>query len=121
ANFLFSQFEPWKLVKQEGEEAKVNEILWFSQETVRLAALLLQPIMPTKATEILDRLGVADDERMWQHAEVGQGWKSPNTKLEGLQQPGNAVIFPALEGSSPKVTPVKTASKKNKKKLRNDA
>ncbi|KAF9974641.1 methionyl-tRNA synthetase [Actinomortierella ambigua] len=115
ANALFSQFEPWKLVKQQGEEAKVNEILWFSQETVRMAALLLQPIMPTKAAEILDRLGIADDERMWQHVEFGQGWKSPNTKLESLQQPA-AVVFPALEAlAPPKVNPYKVTSKSKKK------
>ncbi|KAG0243965.1 methionyl-tRNA synthetase [Actinomortierella wolfii] len=114
ANILFTQFEPWRLVKEEGQEAKVNEILWLSQETVRMAALLLQPIMPTKATEILDRLGIADDERMWEHVEVGHGWKSPNTKTDGLEQ--GTVIFPALEIAAPKVTPTKAPSKKKNKK-----
>jgi methionyl-tRNA synthetase len=40
----------------------------YAYHSLRLAGILLQPIMPTKASELLDRLGVPSSARGWEDA-----------------------------------------------------
>ncbi|KAF9997489.1 methionyl-tRNA synthetase [Modicella reniformis] len=75
ANVHFANNEPWKLVKDPASKDRLDTVLWYAMESVRLAALMLQPIMPTKSSEILDRLGVRGDERSWEFAQLGRGWE----------------------------------------------
>lgn len=49
---------PWHLAKQ-GDAAALDRVLWNAAEGVRLAAVLLSPVMPSSSTEILRRLGVS--------------------------------------------------------------
>ena len=42
----------------------------YGYTALRLAGILLQPFIPNKAGELLDRLGVPDTERGWDNA----GW-----------------------------------------------
>ena len=49
---------PWHLAKQ-GDQAALDRVLWNAAEGVRLAAILLQPVMPSSAAEILTRVGAA--------------------------------------------------------------
>ncbi|KAF8982617.1 methionyl-tRNA synthetase [Entomortierella lignicola] len=75
ANAHFSYAEPWNLIKDPANKERVDTVLWYSLESVRLAALLLQPIIPTKASEILNQLDIRMEERSWEHSHVGRGWK----------------------------------------------
>ncbi|KAG0259075.1 methionyl-tRNA synthetase [Mortierella polycephala] len=94
ANAHFSQNMPWKLVKDPACKDRLDAVLWHSIESVRLAALMLQPIMPTKASEILDQLGIREHERSWEFAQIGQGWKQDTESRKVL---AGDPLFPSLK------------------------
>ncbi|KAJ2357013.1 methionyl-tRNA synthetase [Coemansia erecta] len=95
ANKHVTENEPWNLVKQDGAQKRLQVVLFYSLETVRLASIMLLPVMPTKAARLLDHLDVADSERMWGDAQFGAGWKSLNRPRQAVQ--GVAQLFPKLE------------------------
>ncbi|KAJ2157626.1 methionyl-tRNA synthetase [Coemansia sp. RSA 552] len=90
--------EPWNLVKMTDPkaQARLQTVLFYSLEAVRLAAIMLQPVMPDKATRLLDHLAVADGDRRWADARFGVGW--PHSS-QGRHQPlaGVSKLFPKLE------------------------
>lgn len=59
-NKFIDQQAPWKLYKQ-GQMAAVEQVLYAVLESVRLAAYLLSPIIPNKASDIYKQLGFAID------------------------------------------------------------
>jgi methionyl-tRNA synthetase len=65
ANKYFSAEEPWVLRKSESEsdQARFRTVLYTTCEVVRIAALLVQPVMPGSAGKLLDLLGQAEDQR----------------------------------------------------------
>src|SRR6202048_5068832 len=65
ANRYFSAQEPWVLRKSEAPEdqERFRTVLYTTLEAVRVAALLVQPVMPASAAKLLDLLGQADDQR----------------------------------------------------------
>ncbi|KYK57244.1 methionyl-tRNA synthetase [Drechmeria coniospora] len=73
-NRYVSDTEPWQLVKRAGSESRtlLNWIIYNSAEALRIAGILLQPMMPTKATELLDELGVKPERRTVQYAHKGK-------------------------------------------------
>lgn len=48
----------------------VEQIIFFAAESVRVAGILLQPFIPEKSSELLDRLGVSSDRRTFEHARL---------------------------------------------------
>jgi methionyl-tRNA synthetase len=65
ANKYFSAEQPWVLRKSESEsdQARFRTVLYTTCEVVRIAALLVQPVMPESAGKMLDLLGQAEDQR----------------------------------------------------------
>jgi methionyl-tRNA synthetase len=65
ANKYFSAQQPWVLRKSESEvdQARFRTVLYTTCEAVRIAALLVQPVMPESAARLLDLLGQAEDKR----------------------------------------------------------
>ncbi|MCA2302088.1 MULTISPECIES: methionine--tRNA ligase [Mycobacterium] len=65
ANRYFSAQQPWVLRKSESEadQQRFRTVLYVTCEAVRIAALLVQPVMPESAGTLLDLLGQAQDER----------------------------------------------------------
>ena len=65
ANKYFSDQEPWVLRKSENpaDQQRFRTVLYTTLETVRIAALLVQPVMPESAAKLLDLLGQGDDQR----------------------------------------------------------
>jgi methionyl-tRNA synthetase len=65
ANKYFSAEQPWVLRKSESEadQARFRTVLYTTCEAVRIAALLVQPVMPDSAGKMLDLLGQPDDRR----------------------------------------------------------
>jgi methionyl-tRNA synthetase len=61
ANKYFSAQEPWVLRKT--DEERFRTVLYTTLETVRIAALLAQPVMPESMGKLLDLLGQPDDQR----------------------------------------------------------
>ncbi|HTY26613.1 MAG TPA: methionine--tRNA ligase [Mycobacterium sp.] len=65
ANRYFSAQEPWVLRKSEAEadQDRFRTVLYVTLEVVRIAALLVQPVMPSSAATLLDLLGQPESER----------------------------------------------------------
>ena len=61
ANKYFSAQEPWVLRKTDDD--RFRTVLYTTMETVRIATLLSQPVMPESTGKLLDLLGQADDQR----------------------------------------------------------
>ena len=62
-NVFMEQKEPWKLVKS--DKVQAGNILYHCAESLRLAAVMLSPVMPSKTKDILDILGTNDVELVW--------------------------------------------------------
>lgn len=65
ANRYFSAQEPWVLRKSDAAEdqQRFRTVLYTTLEVVRIATLLLQPVMPESTAKLLDLLGQPADER----------------------------------------------------------
>lgn len=65
ANKYFSAQQPWVLRKSESEadQGRFRTVLYTTCEAVRIAALLVAPVMPESAGKLLDLLGQAEDQR----------------------------------------------------------
>ncbi|KAH0073656.1 hypothetical protein KCU60_g19004, partial [Aureobasidium melanogenum] len=56
---------------KEDAELQMDYIIFLSTEMLRLAGIMLQPVMPAKAKQLLDMLGIADDRRSFADALLG--------------------------------------------------
>lgn len=56
ANAYFAEQQPWVLRKSDPE--RMATVLWVTLEVLRRVALLIQPVMPDSAADLLDVLGV---------------------------------------------------------------
>jgi methionyl-tRNA synthetase len=72
-NKYLAGLEPWKLVRHGKPEdyPRVLEVVYHSAEALRVAGILLQPYMPSKASRLLDMLGVDDSKRSFNDAQFG--------------------------------------------------
>jgi methionyl-tRNA synthetase len=61
ANAYLVEKEPWKLAKDPSRRAELEAVLYASAETLRILAILIQPIMPTAATRLWTQLGLEGD------------------------------------------------------------
>jgi methionyl-tRNA synthetase len=95
ANKYFSAQQPWVLRKSESDadQARFRAVLYTTCEAVRIAALLVQPVMPESAGRLLDLLGQAEDRRAF-------------TAIGARLVPGTAL--PAPTGVFPRYQPPPT-------------
>ncbi len=56
-NEFITECEPWVLAKNESNADRLSRVLYDAAEATRIAAVLLLPVMPSSAKEILKRLG----------------------------------------------------------------
>ncbi|AGZ50324.1 methionine--tRNA ligase [Mycobacterium kansasii] len=94
ANKYFSTQQPWVLRKSESEadQARFRTTLYTTCEVVRIAALLVQPVMPESAAKMLDLLGQPDDRR---------AFSAVGTRLApGTQLPPPTGVFPRYQPPS---------------------
>ena len=68
-NKYMEQQAPWKLVKTDLSAAAT--VLYTAAESLRISALLLQPVMPNRTEIILDTLNVVDRELKWGRLQAG--------------------------------------------------
>ena len=91
ANRYFSAQEPWVLRKSDAEadQVRFRTVLYVTCEAVRVAALLVQPVMPASAARLLDLLGQPEDDR---------DFTALATRLApGTQLPAPSGVFPRYE------------------------
>ncbi|MFZ0715846.1 methionine--tRNA ligase [Mycobacterium sp.] len=91
ANRYFSAQQPWVLRKSETEADQVRfaTVLYTTCEAVRIAALLIQPVMPDSASKLLDLLGQSQEQRSF--AAIGARLE-PHTAL-----PAPTGVFPRYQ------------------------
>jgi methionyl-tRNA synthetase len=78
ANLFIADTQPWALAKDEAQSARLTSVLAESAEAVRIAALLLLPVMPSSAAEILRRLG--DPRRLEDFKLSDAQWRTSGEK-----------------------------------------
>jgi methionyl-tRNA synthetase len=59
-NEFIAETAPWTLAKDPANGDRLAQVLFDAAEAIRLAAVLLAPVMPTASAEILRRVGVGD-------------------------------------------------------------
>ncbi len=57
ANEFIAERQPWALAKDPAKAEDLSRVLYDASEAVRIAAVLLLPVMPASAAEILRRMG----------------------------------------------------------------
>jgi methionyl-tRNA synthetase len=79
-NGYLEQTAPWSLMKQKGQQRKVETVLYTAAEALRLASILLWPVLPERMVELWRRLG----------------WQPPENLRDGLRwgslQPGTEIV-----------------------------
>ena len=60
-NEFIAATAPWTLAKDPAPADRLTQVLFDAAEAIRLAAVLLEPIMPTSSREILRRVGASGD------------------------------------------------------------
>ncbi len=78
-NNMIQEYKPWDLVKENKLDLNLKKLLFFVYESLRIAGILLQPITPDLANELLDRLNTKHEERFFEFAIVNQQQKSNST------------------------------------------
>ncbi|KAB2570076.1 Aminoacyl-tRNA synthetase class 1a Anticodon-binding protein [Lasiodiplodia theobromae] len=76
----------------EKHRPNVDRTIFLCAETLRIAAILLQPYMPGKSAELLDMLGVNEDKRSFEFAEVCKDLDYGTSKVD-LKK---TVLFPRI-------------------------
>ena len=85
--------EPWKLAKDDANAAELASVLYAAAESLRILAVLIQPIMPGAAQRLWEQLGQRGDV-------VDQ--RVPEAVAWGQLEPGTVThkgdaLFPRLE------------------------
>jgi len=95
ANRYFSAQQPWVLRKSDAaaDQQRFRTVLYTTLEAVRIAAVLVQPVMPDSAGALLDQLG--QDAGSRDFAALGTRI-APGTAL-----PAPAGVFPRVEAPGP--------------------
>ena len=77
ANRYVDATAPWALAKTDRDRMEV--VLWVMAQTLHQVAILIQPITPKAAAEMLNQLGIAEDARGFEQLRAGHrlagGWK----------------------------------------------
>ena len=79
ANNYIAETQPWALAKDPANAERLNGVLAETAEAVRIAAVLLSPVMPASATEILRRLG---DSAPASRTAIGHGYGLAHVRRE---------------------------------------
>jgi methionyl-tRNA synthetase len=95
ANRYFANNEPWKLAKS--DPARMALVLYATIETLRIAGVLLQPVLPAAMGKLLDLLAVPADARDFaaldQQGAAGR-FEAPRRLAPGAPLPAPSPIFP---------------------------
>jgi methionyl-tRNA synthetase len=60
-NEFIAATAPWTLAKDPSNAERLSQVLFDASEAVRVAAVMLEPIMPTASREILRRVGIGSE------------------------------------------------------------
>ena len=130
-NAFIAATAPWALAKDPASADRLSQVLYDAAEAIRLAAVLLAPIMPASSREILRRVGASSDglnfdrDGRWRNdgerviTQDGPLWprkeQTPvsDNETKPLVVPPVAIGAPALVPSAPQASPDPTAAGAN--------
>ena len=108
ANVFIADNAPWKLAKDPGDAARLDAVLFEAAEAVRVAAVLLRPVMPSSSDKILRRIGAPVtgealrlDHARWQPAGERTTVNGPPLWPRSPIEPAAATL--AVTGQTPTV------------------
>jgi methionyl-tRNA synthetase len=91
-NEFIAATAPWTLAKDPSAADRLTQVLFDAAEAIRLAAVLLDPIMPSSSKEILRRVGAAGAVRLDRDGH----WRTDGERTLAQEGP----LWPRLEGDT---------------------
>jgi methionyl-tRNA synthetase len=91
ANEFIAETEPWSLAKDPSNADRLQSVLFDVAEALRVVAILLAPVMPRSAAEILRRVGASDHEGQLRLADAA--WRQEGERVIAKAAP----LWPRLE------------------------
>jgi methionine--tRNA ligase len=98
-DLFITETEPFRMAKDESKSAELAACLYQCLEALRIAAVLLEPLMPNKMAEFDAGVGLGEGSIVQR---TKWGGLKPGTKVEKL------ALFPRVEGLDENGHPVKT-------------
>jgi methionyl-tRNA synthetase len=102
-NQAIDKFAPWKVAKDPARSGELQAFLYRLAEGVRLATVLVAPVMPTAANRIFNMMGI--EPHTLGRKDLEWGGLVPGRPL-GKVEP----VFPRIEKEKPKVSETPTPS-----------
>jgi methionyl-tRNA synthetase len=105
-NEYIASTAPWTLAKDPASADRLTQVLFDAAEAIRLAAVLLEPIMPASSRDILRRVGAAPGSLLF---ERDGGWRTDGERV--LLQEGSLWprVGPAKESATVSDNPLPPA------------
>jgi methionyl-tRNA synthetase len=115
-NEFIAQAAPWQLAKDPSSADRLTQTLFDAAEAIRLAAVMLTPIMPSSSAEILRRVGVPDRPQLdrdgrWRNdgervlKQEGPLWPRFEKETVPVTDNPTPATAPAPAAASPQTTP----------------
>jgi methionyl-tRNA synthetase len=128
ANEYIAGTEPWAIARDESQSGRLSQVLFDVAEAVRVAGVLLLPVMPRSAAEILRRVGetaappdfrlsdarwrdhgerrVLKGDSLWPRIETGErSIRVEDQKQTPPPAPGTPAVAPQPTASQPSAAP----------------
>jgi len=90
-NRYIDHSEPWKLIKAEDGAERLKSVMYTCCEVLRIASVLLTPVMPWKMAELRRQLGLGENEVSY--SEAGEWGKI----AEGTKLADGEPLFPRID------------------------
>jgi methionyl-tRNA synthetase len=107
ANEYIAEKAPWKLAKDPANATQLDEVLYEVAEAIRVAAMLLLPVMPSSSAEILRRVGErtpVSDLRL----DTASRWRRDGTR----EIDKGTALWPRVEEGGPEGPPLRPAAQR---------
>jgi len=92
---MISDVKPWVLINDEQQTETLNAVLYRATETLRWLAVMLYPVMPDAATNIIKQLGLNDQLSSADPAGLKWGGLAAGTAIGAAES-----VFPQIDKSS---------------------
>ena len=91
ANKYIAETQPWVLSRDEADAERLNTVLYSCVEALRIASIMLDPVIPTKAQELRKQLGL---ETLYYDLSKAGLWG--DTPADTKTKPGDP-LFPRID------------------------